>query len=197
VAFNLWLPAGTPPAGGWPVAICGHGSNVAKNYCFGTAAVLTSHRIAVIAPNAMGHGGGPRTTMTVGLRDGRSTTVAAPGLGYDADGDGQIARGSRTRGTAFHRAQYQARSRRRWPCIFRHALQTGVDVDGTAPATWMAQASTTTASRSAVATACRCLRRAGIRAVFVAPPGTMIYNALSPPFRARFAPVLAARSPSI
>jgi hypothetical protein len=203
VAFNLWLPSGTPPPAGWPVAICGHGSNVAKNYCLGTAAVLASHRIAVIAPNAMGHGGGPRTTMTLGLKGGRSVTIAAPGLGYDADGDGQIAtwepyRASRplavlnTSGTLVETVALHLQLVR--------ALQAGVDVDGDGTHDLdgsriylygQSLGGGYGMSAFAVEPAIRA-------AVFVVPPGTLVYNSLlSPPFRARLAPVLAARSPSL
>ena len=90
VAFDLWLPAGTPPPRGWPVAIYGHGSFGSKNSPMVHAAVLNSHGVAVLAVNAIGRGGGSRTTMTIQLTDGRTMTFAAPGLGYDADGDGTI-----------------------------------------------------------------------------------------------------------
>jgi hypothetical protein len=43
VAFNLWLPSGTRPAKGWPVAIFAHGSSAGKNAAFPSASVLASH----------------------------------------------------------------------------------------------------------------------------------------------------------
>ncbi|AMY07924.1 extracellular lipase, Pla-1/cef family [Luteitalea pratensis] len=91
VAFNLWLPSGRSPDGGWPVAICGHGRDVAKNFCVSIAAMLASPGLAVISANAMGHGAGSRTTMTVTRTDGTEATFSAPGLGSDQNGDGMIA----------------------------------------------------------------------------------------------------------
>ena len=90
VAFNLWLPSGSKPAGGWPVAIYGHGSFANKNVAFAHAAVMASHGVAVIAINALARGRGALTTMTVGLSDGTSMTFPAPGLGVDTNGDGTI-----------------------------------------------------------------------------------------------------------
>jgi hypothetical protein len=90
VAFNLYLPSGTQPPGGWPVVMFGHGSSAGKNVGFPMSPVLTSHGFAVISLTAMGHGGGPRSAMTVTRTDGTSTTFPAPGSGYDADGNGTI-----------------------------------------------------------------------------------------------------------
>ena len=90
VAFNLYLPSGTPPPRGWPTAICAPGAGGNKNTCVGSTATLTSHGIAVIAINAFGHGNGPRTAMTVRSADGTSTTVSAPGSAYDQNADGHI-----------------------------------------------------------------------------------------------------------
>ena len=90
VAFTLWLPSGSPPAGGWPVAIYGHGAYGHKTSAFAHAAVFNSQGIAVIGFNGMGRGRGSQTTMTVTRGDGTSTTFPAPGLGYDQDGDGEI-----------------------------------------------------------------------------------------------------------
>jgi hypothetical protein len=203
VAFNLWLPSGTPPAGGWPVAICGHGSNAAKNFCFATTGVLASHRVAVIAINAMGHGGGPRTTMTVGLEGGRSMTVAAPGLGYDADGDGQITTSEPYFAprpfSVLDNSGALAQTAALLLQLVR-ALQAGVDVDGDGAADldgsriyYFGHSIGGTYGMSAFA-----VEPAIRAAVFVVPAGTMIYNRLaSPPFRTRVPPVLAGRSPSL
>jgi hypothetical protein len=203
VSFNLWLPAGTTPPGGWPVAICAHGSNGSKNFCFSTAAVVTSRRIAVIGINMMGHGGGPRTTMTAGLKGGRAVTVAAPGLGYDANGDGQIQTWEPflspppyalldNSGTLGQTVALQLQLVR--------ALQAGADVDGDGSPDldgsriyYYGSSLGGTYGMSAFA-----IEPAIRAAVFVVPAGTMIYNRLlSPPYRARLAPVLAARVPSL
>jgi hypothetical protein len=50
IYFNLVLPAGPPPPGGWPVAIFGHGFGDNKNNSpFVVAATMASHGIATIA----------------------------------------------------------------------------------------------------------------------------------------------------
>ena len=49
VFFNLYLPSGTPPPGGWPVAIFGHGSATNKNnQPLEVAATMAAHGIAKI-----------------------------------------------------------------------------------------------------------------------------------------------------
>ena len=98
--FNLYLPSGPKPAGGWPVAIFGHGTGGSKQggspagpgtgQSLALAASLAERGIATIAINAVGHGFGPHSTLTV------TSTVAAPvtflegGRGIDQNGDGAI-----------------------------------------------------------------------------------------------------------
>jgi hypothetical protein len=91
VAFTLFVPAGVPPASGWPVAIFGHGLGDNKNNSpFAVAAVLAAHGIATIAINVVGHGGGAAGTLVVNTVDGRSLIVPAGGRGVDQNGDGLI-----------------------------------------------------------------------------------------------------------
>ena len=90
--FNLWLPSGTEPAGGWPVAIVGHGFTDSKQgFPITTASTLAHNGIATIAINVVGHGGGPLGTLTV-LRSGGAAPVTFPagGRGFDQDGNGKI-----------------------------------------------------------------------------------------------------------
>jgi hypothetical protein len=203
VGFNLWLPSGTPPPSGWPIAICGHGSNGSKNACFATTGVLASHGVAVIAMNAMGHGGGPRTTMTVGLKDGRSKTVAAPGLGYDADGDGTIAtweppRAPRPNGLFYTTGMLIQTTAQVLQLV--RALQGGVDVDGNGtPDLDGARIYYYGQSLGGNYGMLTFPIEPAIRAaVFTVPAGTLIYSVLlSPPYRPRLAAVLAARTPSL
>ena len=64
--FNLFLPSGAAPAGGWPVAIFGHGFGDNKNSSPTLLASSMARRgIATIAINVVGHGGGPLGTLTV------------------------------------------------------------------------------------------------------------------------------------
>jgi hypothetical protein len=89
--FNLWLPSGTEPAGGWPVAIVGHGFTDSKQgFPITTASTMAHNGIATIAINVVGHGGGPLGTYTVLRNDGTPVTFSAGGRGFDQDGNGTI-----------------------------------------------------------------------------------------------------------
>src|SRR5712691_621946 len=91
IYFNLILPAGTPPHGGWPVVIFGHGFTDSKQGApIVVAASMAFHGLATIAINVVGHGGGPLGTLTVLLRDDSSATIPAGGRGIDQNGDGKI-----------------------------------------------------------------------------------------------------------
>src|SRR5262245_23861407 len=66
VYFNLFLPSGPEPAGGWPVAIFGHGTSGHKNEeALRVAASNAAHGLATIAINLAGNGFGPLSTLTV------------------------------------------------------------------------------------------------------------------------------------
>lgn len=89
--FNLWLPSGAEPSGGWPVAIVGHGFTDSKQgFPITTASTLAHNGIATIAINVVGHGGGPLGTYTVFRSDGAPVTFSAGGRGFDQDGNGTI-----------------------------------------------------------------------------------------------------------
>jgi len=91
IYFNLILPAGTPPRGGWPVAIFGHGFTDSKQGApIAVASSLASQGIATIAINVVGHGGGPLGTLTVFRTGAPPVTIPAGGRGIDQDGDGTI-----------------------------------------------------------------------------------------------------------
>src|SRR5262249_60505944 len=80
VYFNLFLPSGPMPAGGWPVAIFGHGFGDNKNSSpFAVASTMAHAGIATIAINVVGHGGGPAGKLNVNQAIGPA--VAAPGGG--------------------------------------------------------------------------------------------------------------------
>jgi hypothetical protein len=89
IYFNLIIPSGTEPAGGWPVAIFGHGFGDNKNNSpFAVAGTLAHAGIATIAINVVGHGFGPAGTLTVNLTNGSSVTFGAGGRAVDHDGNG-------------------------------------------------------------------------------------------------------------
>ena len=89
ICFNLIIPSGTEPAGGWPVAIFGHGFGDNKNNSpFAVAGTLAQAGIATIAINVVGHGFGPAGTLTVNRTNGPSVTFTAGGRAVDQDGNG-------------------------------------------------------------------------------------------------------------
>lgn len=93
VYFNLVVPAGTRPAGGWPVAIVGHGGGDGnKNGAvpLQNAAALAQRGMAAITFNGVGHGGGTLGTLRVTKSDNSTVTLSAGGRGRDDDGDGVI-----------------------------------------------------------------------------------------------------------
>jgi virulence factor lipase-like protein len=91
IYFDLFLPSGTPPSGGWPVAIFGHGFTDSKQGApIVVASVLASHGVATIAINVVGHGGGPLGTLTILRASGPPVTIPAGGRGIDQDGNGTI-----------------------------------------------------------------------------------------------------------
>jgi hypothetical protein len=91
IYFNLFLPSGAKPAGGWPVVILGHGGLLSKNITpFQVAATMASRGIATIAINAVGHGSGPLGTLTVRQTVGEPVTFVDGGRGIDQNGDGVI-----------------------------------------------------------------------------------------------------------
>jgi hypothetical protein len=91
VYFNVYLPAGGKPAGGWPVAVIGLGGNRDKE-AFPTllAAKLAEAGIASVAINPVGRGFGPLSTNTITLVDGSRVTFLAGGRGSDSNQDNVI-----------------------------------------------------------------------------------------------------------
>ena len=91
VHFELFLPTGPKPAGGWPVAIFGHGfTDSMYGGPWAVASVLASHGIATIAINVVGHGGGALGTLAVLRTNGAVVVISAGGRGIDQDGNGTI-----------------------------------------------------------------------------------------------------------
>jgi hypothetical protein len=90
IYFNLILPSGPRPAGGWPVAIVGHGNNNSKNGIpLSVASSLARRGIASVAINAVGHGLSPQGMMSVSGTTG-AVTFPSGGRGIDQNGDGVI-----------------------------------------------------------------------------------------------------------
>ncbi|HWC17040.1 MAG TPA: hypothetical protein VG498_08485 [Terriglobales bacterium] len=80
VYFNVFIPAGTPPALGWPVVLYGNGSADNMNGGpFNVAADFASHGFATVGFNLVGQGYGPLSSITVSKTGGSSVTIALPG----------------------------------------------------------------------------------------------------------------------
>ncbi len=91
VQFSVFLPAGAAPAGGWPVAIFGHGFTDWKNGAPpAVAGTLARNGIAMVAVNVVGHGGGALGTYTVTRVGLPPVTLPLGGRGIDQDGNGSI-----------------------------------------------------------------------------------------------------------
>ena len=203
VGVTVWLPSGPPPAAGWPVEICAHGSNGNKNFCVSQASIAGSRGIAVVAINAMGHGNGPRSTMALRLTNGTTVTVGAPGSGDDADGNGTIDAWEPRFAPRPHAVLGNAGTGVQTAALHLQlvrALQAGVDVDGDG-ATDLDASRIYLMGHSAGAGWGELVfaYEPAIRAAaFVAAPGTLPYGrALSPVFRPAVGQILAGRTPPL
>ena len=134
VHFELFLPTGPKPAGGWPVAIFGHGfTDSMYGGPWAVASVLASHGIATIAINVVGHGGGALGTLAVLRTNGAVVVIPAGGRGIDQDGNGTI---DSTEGVnaAAPRTLIGSRDGLRQTVIdlmqLVRQIEVGVDVDG-------------------------------------------------------------------
>lgn len=91
LTVQMFLPAGAKPAGGWPVAIFGHGfTDSMYGAPWTVASVLASQGIATVSINVVGHGGGALGTLNVLPAAGAPVVVPAGGRGIDQDGNGAI-----------------------------------------------------------------------------------------------------------
>ena len=89
----MLVPAGAKPAGGWPVALFGHGfTDSMYGAPWTVASVFASRGIATIAINVVGHGGGANGTLNVLPASPTALPVVVPagGRGFDQDGNGEI-----------------------------------------------------------------------------------------------------------
>lgn len=91
LVFQLFLPSSPKPAGGWPVAIFGHGfTDSMYGAPWTVASVFASRGIATLSINVVGHGGGAQGVLNVLPRVGAPVQVPAGGRGIDQDGNGSI-----------------------------------------------------------------------------------------------------------
>ncbi|MGM9426072.1 Ig-like domain-containing protein [Hydrogenophaga sp. MI9] len=91
LVFQLFLPAGDKPAGGWPVAIFGHGfTDSMYGAPWTVASVFASRGIATLSINVVGHAGGAAGRLAIAQGAGEPVIVPAGGRGFDQDGNGAI-----------------------------------------------------------------------------------------------------------
>jgi hypothetical protein len=134
IYFNLFIPSGPEPAGGWPVALHMHGAGQSKQgNSMAWVATMAEHGIATILINAVGRGFGPLGTLTVTPTAGPPVTFSAGGRGIDQDGDGTIGQreGENAAGPNAiigPRDSYQ-QTTADWMRLVR-VIQAGLDVDG-------------------------------------------------------------------
>ncbi|MFL6719432.1 MAG: Ig-like domain-containing protein [Burkholderiaceae bacterium] len=87
LVFQLFLPSSPKPAGGYPVAIFGHGfTDSMYGAPWTVASTFADKGIATLAIQVVGHGGGSQGTLTV-TSGAATVTVPAGGRGYDQNGD--------------------------------------------------------------------------------------------------------------
>jgi hypothetical protein len=88
IGLTLFTPSGAKPAGGWPVAIFGHGFTDSRNGApWIVASSLARAGIATAAINVVGHGFGPLGTYDVTTSTG-VVTLPAGGRAIDQNGNG-------------------------------------------------------------------------------------------------------------
>jgi hypothetical protein len=91
VDVTVYLPTGTTPPGGWPVALFGHGFGNDRHIVpMMVAGTMARFGFATVAVNVVGHGGGPEGTLTVLRTSQEPVTLPAGGRGGDQDADGRI-----------------------------------------------------------------------------------------------------------
>jgi hypothetical protein len=135
VIVQMFIPAGTQPAGGWPVAIFGHGfGDSMYGGPWNIVSTLAAKGIAVAMINVVGHGGGPLSTLTVNKTNGAAPiSLPAGGRSIDLNGNGAY---EATEGSTalIPYAMISARDGLRQTVIdlmqLVREIQTGVDVDG-------------------------------------------------------------------
>ncbi|HKY27576.1 MAG TPA: hypothetical protein VJM12_06480 [Pyrinomonadaceae bacterium] len=140
VYFNLYLPSGPEPTGGWPVAIFGHGSGPNKNtgpaansHPLSVVSKMAERGIAVVMINMAGSGFGPHGTLTVNQTGLGPVSLPAGGRGIDQNGDHVIAEGE-GRAAASPRRLLGSRDGLRQTAAdlmqLVRVIEVGVDVEG-------------------------------------------------------------------
>jgi Bacterial virulence factor lipase N-terminal len=135
ITFVLYLPSSPEPAGGYPVAISGHGGSENKTASQLVAANLAAKGIATIAIDGPGYGFGPLSTYSILFTDSSSMTFFSGGRGIDQNGDHRIVAGE-----GFYAASPRSNldvsgrdGHRQWAAEHMQLvreIEVGMDVDG-------------------------------------------------------------------
>lgn len=133
--LNVFLPAGTPPPGGWPVVVFGLGGGDYKEEMpYFYAAAFASHGIATACINVVGQAYGSLSFLTVTMKDGSSVQFPAGGRSRDINGDGVIANNEGVSTISPTMLSLGARDAIRQHVVdlmqLVRVIQVGVDVDG-------------------------------------------------------------------
>jgi hypothetical protein len=131
---QVFVPAGPKPAGGWPVALFGHGfGDSMYGAPWTVASVFASQGLATVSINVVGHGGGALGSLNV-LRAGQAPVVVpSGGRGIDQDGNGAID-GTEGVNAAASQTLIASRDGLRQTVIdymqLIRQIEAGVDIDG-------------------------------------------------------------------
>jgi hypothetical protein len=129
--FVAVLPAGTPPAGGWPTAVFGHGFTSSTSAVFLAAVANAGNGIATIGTNVVGHGFGPDSAWQV-TSGGTTATIPTYGRGVDQNGDQTIGSTEGSSATGAAAAQSSRDALRQTAADIMTLVRSlgGTDVDG-------------------------------------------------------------------
>src|SRR5262245_54549415 len=135
VPFVIVVPAGSRPAGGWPVAIMGHGyGGEMFASALRIAGTLARHGIATAAITVVGHGGGPESRLVVTPGTAAPLGGRVPGAGEDLNGAAAIESTEGLSAPAGPQATLGLRDGLRQQVVdlmaLARALAGGLDVDG-------------------------------------------------------------------
>jgi hypothetical protein len=133
--FVLFVPSGTRPGAGWPVAFLGHGgtTNIHTAAVWNFASSLAAHGFASIAINAIGRGFGPLGTLRIQLTNGTTVEINAGGRTIDQDGNGVYVNQEGAAAQAPYLIVGQRDSVRQVAIDYMQlvrVIQAGIDVDG-------------------------------------------------------------------
>ncbi|RBY96855.1 hypothetical protein DQ237_04340 [Blastococcus sp. TF02-8] len=129
--FVAVLPAGPAPAGGWPVAVFGHGFTGNATNVITAASTNMQRGIATIGTNVVGHGYGPEGALRI-TSGGKVTTLPFYGRGVDQDGNRTIGNTEGSSATGAATAQSSRDALRQTSADIMTLMRSlgGTDVDG-------------------------------------------------------------------